>query len=167
NQREYERRMLIDTYKTFGCEPGHPTFSYDLESGSNDGFLIKPTLVDARTEVTTQLLSDDGYSVRIADDSGSEVETTFRQRDFERKVFNDETNVAMCKALIDNGLYDPIAKGRIKFGLGQMLRQTGNSLTAATPQMSWAISQRSIMTWKWVCGGQPTFTSSVPIVAIC
>jgi type I restriction enzyme R subunit len=111
NQREYERRMLIDTYKTFGCEPGHPTFSYDLESGSNDGFLIKPTLVDARTEVTTQLLSDDGYSVRIADDSGSEVETTFRQRDFERKVFNDETNVAMCKALIDNGLYDPIAKG--------------------------------------------------------
>ena len=111
NQREYERRMLIDTYKTFGCEPGHPTFSYDLESGSNDGYLIKPTLVDARTEVTTQLLSDDGYSVRIADDSGSEVETTFRQRDFERKVFNDETNVAMCKALIDNGLYDPIARG--------------------------------------------------------
>ena len=111
NQREYERRMLIDTYKTFGCEPGYPTFSYDLESGSNEGYLIKPTLVDARTEVTTQLLSDDGYSVRIADDSGSEVETTFRQRDFERKVFNDETNVAMCKALIDNGLYDPIAKG--------------------------------------------------------
>lgn len=111
NQREYERRMLIDTYKTFGCEPGQPTFSYDLESGSNDGYLIKPTLVDARTEVTTQLLSDDGYSVRIADDSGSEVETTFRQRDFERKVFNDETNVAMCKALIDNGLCDPIAKG--------------------------------------------------------
>ena len=111
NQREYERRMLIDTYKTFGCEPGHPTFSYDLESGANEGYLIKPTLVDARTEVTTQLLSDDGYSVRIADDSGSEVETTFRQRDFERKVFNDETNVAMCKALIDNGLYDPIAKG--------------------------------------------------------
>jgi type I restriction enzyme R subunit len=110
NQREYERRLLIDTYKTFGCEPGHPTFSYDLEKGANDGFLIKPTLVDARTEVTTQLLSDEGYSVRIAVEDGVEVEQSFTQKDFEHKVFNDETNVAMCKALIENGIYDPIAK---------------------------------------------------------
>jgi type I restriction enzyme R subunit len=29
DQREYERRLLVDTYKTNGCEPGHPTFSYD------------------------------------------------------------------------------------------------------------------------------------------
>jgi type I restriction enzyme R subunit len=35
DQREYERRLLVDTYKTFGCEPGHPTFSYDLESARN------------------------------------------------------------------------------------------------------------------------------------
>jgi type I restriction enzyme, R subunit len=111
NQREYERRLLIDTYKTFGCEPGRPTYSYDLEKGANDGYLIKPTLVDARTEITTQLLSDDGYSVRMVDDSGVEGEQTFTQRDYERKVFNAETNVAMCKALIENGLYDPIAKG--------------------------------------------------------
>jgi len=110
NQREYERRLLIDTYKTFGCEPGHPTFSYDLEKGANDGFLIKPTLVDARTEVTTQLLSDEGYSVRIADEEGAVVEQSFTQKDFERKVFNDETNVAMCRALLENGIYDPIAK---------------------------------------------------------
>jgi type I restriction enzyme R subunit len=111
NQREYERRLLIDTYKTFGCEPGRPTYSYDLEKGANDGYLIKPTLVDARTEITTQLLSDDGYSVRMVDDSGVEGEQTFTQKDYERKVFNAETNVAMCKALIENGLYDPIAKG--------------------------------------------------------
>jgi type I restriction enzyme R subunit len=111
NQREYERRLLIDTYKTFGCEPGRPTFSYDLEKGANDGYLIKPTLVDARTEITTQLLSDDGYSIRVVDDSGVEGEQTFTQKDYERKVFNAETNIAMCKALIENGLYDPIAKG--------------------------------------------------------
>ncbi len=110
NQREYERRLLIDTYKTFGCEPGRPTYSYDLEKGANDGYLIKPTLVDARTEITTQLLSDDGYSVRMVDDSGVEGEQTFTQRDYERKVFNAETNIAMCKALIENGLFDPIAK---------------------------------------------------------
>lgn len=111
NQREYERRLLIDTYKTFGCEPGRPTYSYDLEKGANDGYLIKPTLVDARTEITTQLLSDEGYSVRMVDDAGVEGEQTFTQRDYERKVFNAETNIAMCKALIENGLFDPIAKG--------------------------------------------------------
>ncbi len=110
NQREYERRLLIDTYKTFGCEPGHPTFSYDLEKGANDGFLIKPTLVDARTEVTTQLLSDEGYSVRIVAEDDVEVEQSFTHKDFERKVFNNETNVAMCEALLENGIYDPIAK---------------------------------------------------------
>ena len=111
DQREYERRLLVDTYKTFGCEPGHPTFSYDLEKGSKDGYLITPTLVDARTEITTQLLSDDGYSVRILDESGLEIEGQYNEKHFERKIFNEETNVAMCKALIENGLYDPIAKG--------------------------------------------------------
>lgn len=108
NQRDYERRLLIDTYKTFGCAPGEPTFSYDLEQGAKEGFLIKPTLVDARTEITTQLLSDEGYSIREQDDFGNETQVTFTQRDFERKVFNDATNVAMCEALLDNGLYDPV-----------------------------------------------------------
>jgi type I restriction enzyme R subunit len=110
NQREFERRLLIDTYKTFGCEPGNPTFSYDLERGANEGYLIKPTVVDARTQVTTQLLSDEGYSVRFTDESGFEASETFNQKDFERKVFNDETNIAMCRAILENGLYDPVAQ---------------------------------------------------------
>jgi len=109
NQREFERRLLIDTYRTFGCNPGHPTFSYDLERGALDGYLIKPTIVDARTEITTQLLSDDGYSVRVSNETGIEIEETFKQEDYERKVFNHETNVAMCKTLLDHGLFDPIA----------------------------------------------------------
>jgi type I restriction enzyme R subunit len=111
DQREYERRLLVDTYKTFGCEPGHPTFSYDLEKGARDGYLITPTLVDARTEITTQLLSDDGYSVRILDESGLEIEGQYNEKHFERKIFNEETNIAMCRALLENGMYDPIAKG--------------------------------------------------------
>ena len=110
DQREYERRLLVDTYKTFGCEPGNPTYSYDLESGANDGYLIKPTLVDARTEVTTELLSEQGYSVRVTDESGAETEESFTAKQYEKKVFNEETNLAMCQALLDNGIYDPIAK---------------------------------------------------------
>jgi type I restriction enzyme R subunit len=110
SQREYERRLLIDTYKTFGCEPGNPTFSYDLEKGAEDGYLIKPTLIDARTNITTQLLAEEGYAVHTLTESGEVIDETFNEKHFERKIFNEETNVAMCKALIDNGLFDPAAK---------------------------------------------------------
>ena len=55
--RQFERRLLLDTYRTFGCEDGQPTFRYSLLDGVRDGFLINPIVVDARSDVTTQLLS--------------------------------------------------------------------------------------------------------------
>ena len=110
DQREYERRLLIDTYRTFGCTPGSPTFSYDLETGAKEGYLIKPTLVDARTEMTTDLLSKEGYSAHVVDESGNEVDQQLFGRDYEKKLFSEDTNISMCKALLEHGLYDPVAK---------------------------------------------------------
>src|SRR3984957_9210149 len=55
--REFERRMLLDTYRTFGCEDGEPTFRYSLLDGVKDGYLVNPIVVDARSDITTQLLS--------------------------------------------------------------------------------------------------------------
>jgi type I restriction enzyme R subunit len=110
SQREHERRLLVDTYKTFGCESGQPTFSYDLEKGAEEGYLIKPTLVDARTRITTALLSDEGYAVHTIAANGEAVDETFGERDYEKKIFNEETNIAMCQALLENGLLDPVAK---------------------------------------------------------
>ena len=101
---------LLILIKTFGCEPGQPTYSYDLEQGAEEGYLIKPTLVDARTEITTDLLSDQGYAVHTVTEEGETVDETFNEKHYERKVFNHETNVAMCKSLIDNGLYDPLTE---------------------------------------------------------
>lgn len=110
SQREFERRQLLDTYKTFGCESGEPTFRYDLVKGVKDGFLVNPIIVDARTEITTQLLSDEGLSVHKVSDDGEELDDIYNERHFERKFFNEETNIAMCQAFIDNGIFDPIAK---------------------------------------------------------
>lgn len=107
-QREFERRLLLSTYKTFGCDSGEPTFRYDLTSGVKDGFLINPILVDARTEITTELLSEKGYAVHTTTDEGENVDEVFNEKHYERKFFNEETNIAMCKAFIDNGLYDPV-----------------------------------------------------------
>lgn len=107
--RELERRLLMDTYKTFGCESGEPTFRYSLLDGVNDGWLINPVVVDARTEITTQLLSDEGYSVIILDEEGEVEEAFFTHRDFERKFFSKKTNRIFCKTFIENALRDPLS----------------------------------------------------------
>lgn len=53
--KSLERRVLLDTYKTFGCESGEPTFRYSLLDGVKGGYLINPVIVDARTEVRTYI----------------------------------------------------------------------------------------------------------------
>lgn len=113
-EREYERRVLMDTYKTFGCEPGEPTFSYDLIRGAKEGYLIQPTLVDARTEITTELLSEKGYAVHTTTVEGETIDEVFNEKHYEKRFFNEETNISMCKAFIDNGLSDPVAQ---KYGI--------------------------------------------------
>lgn len=105
--REIERRMLRDTYNTFGCEGGEPTFRYSLLDGVKQGFLVNPMVLDARTEITTQLLSDKGYDVDIPTEDGVATET-FVSRDFERKFFSQKTNSVFCQTFLDNALRDPI-----------------------------------------------------------
>ena len=107
--REAERRLLLDTYRTFGCESGQPTFRYSLLDGVKDGYLINPTVVDARTDVTTQLLANDGFVVSFTDDAGDEREESFRQREFERRFFSNATNEVFCKTFIENALRDPVS----------------------------------------------------------
>ena len=104
--REAERRLLLDTYRTFGCESGQPTFRYSLLDGVNEGFLINPLVVDARTDITTQLLSDKGYAVAAPQEGEEE---TFFQRDFEKKFFSEATNRLFCQTFLANGLRDPVS----------------------------------------------------------
>ena len=107
--REVERRLLLDTYRTFGCESGQPTFRYSLLDGVKDGYLINPTVIDARTEVTTQLLAEDGFVVPFTEDTGEEHEETFKQREFEKRFFSDATNQLFCKTFLKNALIDPVS----------------------------------------------------------
>jgi len=105
--REIERRMLRDTYTTFGCEGGDPTYRYSLIDGVKDGYLINPKVLDARTEITTQLLSDEGYAVVVPTMEGEETET-FVSRDFEKKFFSEKTNSIFCQTFLEHALRDPI-----------------------------------------------------------
>jgi len=106
--REAERRLLLDTYRTFGCENSQPTFRYSLLDGVREGFLINPTVVDARTDVTTQLLSEEGFVVALKDDTGEDEEEAFKQREFEKRFFSEATNQLFCKTFLENALRDPV-----------------------------------------------------------
>jgi len=107
--RELERRLLLDTYRTFGCQDGQPTFRYSLLDGVRDNVLINPRVVDARSHITTQLLSDEGFTVVETDENGEELESTFRQRNFERTFFSEPTNRVFCKTFLENAMRDPIS----------------------------------------------------------
>ena len=107
--RELERRQMLDTYRTFGCESGQPTFRYSLLDGVRDGVLINPTVVDARTDVTTQLLSEQGFVVTFTDEAGEDQEESYMKRDFEKRFFSEATNELFCKTFLQNALRDPVS----------------------------------------------------------
>ena len=107
--RQWERRQLLDTYKTFGCESGTPTFRYSLIDGVSEGYLLNPVVVDARTEITTELLAEEGFAVMQRDDDGEMVEQTFFGKDFEKKLFSDETNRVFCETFLKSALRDPLS----------------------------------------------------------
>lgn len=111
-QKDFERRQLLDTYTAFGCDSGQPTFSYSLLDGVNDPdgpYLVNPIIIDARTDITTKLLSEEGYAVHKVVDEETEVDAIFGARDFERKFFNERTNEVLAHTFLDNADADPIS----------------------------------------------------------
>lgn len=114
--RELERRLMLDTYHIFGCDSGNPTFSYTLNDGVKDGILVSPTIVDARTDITTELLSEQGLTI---DSSSDDVEVTvtsadgrktkvMTEKNYEKDFFSEATNKVFCMTFMENALRDPI-----------------------------------------------------------
>ena len=63
NPKALEARQLRDTYHYFGCEPGLPTFRYDIIDAVKDPegpFLCLPKIFDVRSDITTQALAERG-----------------------------------------------------------------------------------------------------------
>ena len=105
--KQLERRLELDTYTTFGCESSEPTFRYTLTDGVKDKFLVNPKVYDARTKISTQLLSDQGYLFEGIDEDGNDLEETFTRKDFEKRFFNDNTNKVWCETFFKKALNDP------------------------------------------------------------
>lgn len=108
NPRALEERNLRDTYITFGCQDGNPTYRYDLKKGVKEKYLINPYVIDAKTEVTTQLLSEEGYAVQVNTEENGTDDVIFGAKNFEKNFFNEDTNRVFAETILNNGLLDPI-----------------------------------------------------------
>jgi len=105
NPKALEARELRDTYHYFGCEPGFPTFRYDVVDAVKDPegpFLCLPKIFDIRSDITTRALADNGWAVVI-----NEQDENYKIQDLERKVFTPERNRVMCEAFLKHAQRDP------------------------------------------------------------
>jgi type I restriction enzyme R subunit len=105
NPKALEARMLRDTYQYFGCEPGFPTYRYDVIDAVKDPegpFLCLPKIFDLRSDITTQALDESGWCVTI-----DEQEENYKIQDLERKIFTPARNQVMCETFLKEAQRDP------------------------------------------------------------
>jgi type I restriction enzyme R subunit len=105
NPKTLEARQLRDTYHYFGCEPGLPTFRYDISDAVKDPegpFLCLPRITDVRSDITTRALAEKGWAVVI-----NEQEENFKIQDLERKIFTPDRNRLMCETFLKEAQRDP------------------------------------------------------------
>ena len=113
-----EARALRDTYYAFGLTPGEPTFEYTIQQGVDDEYLVMPRARDVRTDVTTQLMSDQGFQMTVEDyENGDDVVVEFHARDYGRRFLSPDTNREFAEQYIEHALREPetdiIGKGII------------------------------------------------------
>ena len=108
--KQLEDRLQKDTYTTFGCSEGTPTFRYSLEDGVKEGYLINPRVIKATTELTTQMLSEKGLVFQTQDKEGNDIDSIFKRSDFEKKFFSSDTNKMFCEIFMEHAKKDPVTK---------------------------------------------------------
>jgi type I restriction enzyme R subunit len=105
NPKALEARQLRDTYNYFGCEPGMPTYRYDIIDAVKDPegpFLCLPKIFDVRSDITTKALAEKGWAVMV-----NEQDENFKIQDLERKIFTPSRNRLMCEAFLKEAQCDP------------------------------------------------------------
>jgi type I restriction enzyme, R subunit len=85
-----EKRLLLSTYETFGCADGVPTYRFSLEDAvkHKPPYLCLPKLLDTRTDITTELLSKQGWTHKFTNEEGDEEEDTFFKKIYEKILFS-------------------------------------------------------------------------------
>ncbi len=101
-----ESRQLRDTYHYFGCEPGQPTYRYDIIDAVQDPegpFLCLPKIFDLRSDITTQALAEAGWAVVDQRARGEFQDPGPGAEDLHAR----HRNRVMCEAFLKEAQRDP------------------------------------------------------------
>ena len=142
-----EAKTLRDTYYAFGLTPGEPTFEYTMEQADADRFLVMPHALDVRTDVTTQLMSEEGFQVTVEDyESGEDVNLEFHEKDYGRAFLSPDTNREFAEQYLEHALREPeteiVGKGIIYCVSRAQAAQLTNELNKAA-EAKWPGKYRS------------------------
>jgi type I restriction enzyme, R subunit len=106
NPKALEYRMMRDTYKHFGCEPGEPTYRYTLQEAvtadSPGPYLVPPKIYKLYSLITMESVSEEGWSVDI---DGEDY--TFAISQIEKKVNVPKRNQLICEEFLKYALKTP------------------------------------------------------------
>ncbi len=101
-------QFIRDTYHAFSLTPGQPTYEYRLEEAAQDGHLVLPRALDIRTEVTKQLLSEEGYLVfQENEESGAEEVKAFHEGSYGKQFLSPDTNREFAEQIIQHARREP------------------------------------------------------------
>ncbi len=142
-----EAKTLRDTYYAFGLTPGEPTFEYTLQQAADDGYLVMPHGLDVRTEVTAQLMSEEGFQATVEDyETGEDISLEFHEKDYGRLFLSPDTNREFAERYIELALREPetdiIGKGIIYCVNRAQAAQLANELNRAA-ETRWPGKYRS------------------------
>ena len=105
---DLEAKLFRDTYVAFGMDPMESTFEYTIEQAVTDGYLVMPHAVDVRTDVTAQLMSDEGFYGATWDyDKGEYIERKFHAKDYGNLFLSPDTNREFAEQFLEYALREP------------------------------------------------------------
>ncbi|AXJ00900.1 type I restriction enzyme, R subunit [Cyclonatronum proteinivorum] len=101
-----------DTYKTFGCENGNPTFAYELEQAVADNYLVPPQKISVTGKFLTEGiryedLSEEEkqqYDDLLGDDETGTMPKHIEPEKLNRWLFNRDTVEQVLGQLMEHGL---------------------------------------------------------------
>jgi len=97
-----------NTFRLFSCEDRDPTFNYDLEHAVEEGYLVP---YEVYTHTTNFLRKGIKYAElteqqrqQLEDDGEDPTQFDYEDREVDKVIFNKETNRAILRNLMENGI---------------------------------------------------------------
>ena len=111
-----------------------------MQQAAEDGYLVMPHALDVRTDVTAQLMSDEGFQVTVEDyETGEDVNLEFHEKDYGRTFLSPDTNREFAESYIELALREPgtdiIGKGIIYCVSRAQAAQLTNELNKAADRV--------------------------------